>query len=369
VKPVTPAIIAPASANKTGATSLGAAANKMATPAVVVVANTMTEVKPITPAIIAPAITSALRKGPPPAADFGLSGIRKDVLQAIASQGFERPSPVQADSIPSIMAGWDVIAEAPSGSGKTLAYVGPALSLVDADKNETQVLIITHAGVLAEQIAAMVRSLGSKLPAPPRVALCIGGPKDNGIGTLRPHIVVGTPGKLLDLCGLMGNRRRIVTLDFAGVKLCAVDEVDALVDRPEIAEQLLHLLPGLPQDCTLGYFTATLNDATSEQLRSKYVRKDRYVEVRAGHGVRPAIQHFHFNIGGPHEDDWETRTEAAGLLCDEFGAAGVIVFARSKEKIKFLAERLRADTPGSRYTTNLPEFRRTPNKVAKNCLP
>lgn len=161
----------------------------------------------------------------------------------MALLGYDAPSEVQARAIPALMGQWDVVAEAPSGSGKTLAFAAPALSRVDPDLDETQALVVVHAGVLAEQVAALLEAMAATMPKRPRVACCVGGPREGGAeGRGRvPHIVVGTPGKLQDLCGLLGKR---VVLSLRAVRLCVIDEVDAILDRPEFEHQLFGLLKG-----------------------------------------------------------------------------------------------------------------------------
>ena len=78
----------------------------------------------------------------------------------MAGVGFDKPSPVQAGSIPALLSGKDVIAEAPAGSGKTGAYACPALSSVDTGLNETQMLILVPTQALADQVGDVVKELG-----------------------------------------------------------------------------------------------------------------------------------------------------------------------------------------------------------------
>ena len=331
-------------------------------------------------------------------ATFEAMGLSPGLMQGLMAFGFEAPTPIQGMAVPQLLRRGDVVAEAPSGSGKTLAFALPALAAVDTAQNAPQVLILAPTGVLAEQTASVLRRLGRfAAPSPVRIECVTKGTRLAG-GPLLPHVVVATPAKLLDVCGLAGNifgdqpgadRPRPVRqqqLPLGRVRLCVLDEADEMLDKDGFVEQLQPLIKALDLSCTMAFFSATLTPSTAERITVNRLVRDAPEDPavppcswvspasggRLGGGeswdalssLRPRIEHFHLDLHGPHGDqDWEARGAALSDVCGEFGAGAVVVFARSKEKVEFLAKGFGAYERGSRYTTDLERFRREPNLV------
>lgn len=297
--------------------------------------------------------------------------LSKDILRAALKMGFERPTPVQAQAIPAILAGKDVLAQAPSGSGKTAAFALPALENVDPDGG-LQVVILTPVKPLADQIVSALDGLGAadrKL----RVACCVGG----GAGTSTrelvqrpPHICVGTPSRILDLAGMARDGNGEMTrqrIDLSAVKLLVLDEADEIVIRPEFQEQIkVFVTESLPASVQVALFSATLSEE-SMKVGWNLCRPQNTEVIRAagpdGSSSRPAISHFHVGIGPKDQHHWETRAEYIEDLCQVFGAAQNIVFVRTKEQGKLLSDLLRADMRGSPFTTDLDQFRAGRHRV------
>lgn len=300
--------------------------------------------------------------------DLPLSG---DILKATLRMGFERPTPVQAQAIPAILQGKDVLAQAPSGSGKTAAFALPALENVDP-KGGLQVVILTPVKPLADQIVAALDGLGAR-DRKLRVACCVGG----GAGTSThdlvqrpPHICVGTPSRILDLAGMARGENGKMTrqrIDLSAVKLLVLDEADEIVIRPEFQEQIkVFVTESLPESVQVALFSATLSDE-SMKVGWNLCRPHSTEVIRAagadGTSSRPAISHFHVGIGPRDDHHWETRVEYIEDLCRVFGAAQNIVFVRTKEQGKLLADLLKADARGSPFTTDLDQFRAGKHRV------
>merc|ERR1712070_345996 len=290
--------------------------------------------------------------------------LSRGVLKGVANLGFERPSPVQAEAIPALMGGCDVVAEAPSGSGKTAAYAVPSLECVDPSLDETQVLILTPTRVLGEQIGEVVRELAKFMPDV-RVASLLSGTHV----TLRPspHVVVAVapsrrgqfdyaPDKLLDLLDKS-------TLRLDRLRMLVLDEADDLLDRPEFQEGVRMVLTALPETGTqVGLFSATFTESALATARKITREGDDLVLVHptndGGDTVRPAIQHRSVRIGPRTDYIWEERGACVEELNKMFAAAKNIVFVRTRKQLEFLAQAFDADATSSPFTTELSRFRR-----------
>jgi superfamily II DNA/RNA helicase len=286
------------------------------------------------------------------------------VQRGINALGFTRPTPVQAQAIPALCSGLDVLAEAPAGSGKTCAFVAPALSKVNVALNMTQVLIIANTGPLANQTATVLDDLAKYMVPRPRIAcLCKGERLAHGAGA--PHIVVGTPMKLLDVCGLLESKSNDV-LSLGAVRLCVLDEADEMLDRIQFVDQLQALIRKLPPTSAMAFFTATLSEHTTELIsREKLLRPAPFFRLlKPDSAVRPALQHFSVGVGPNAGDgEWEKRALVVKDLCAQFRGGGVVVFTKSKLKLGCLTKVLGADVRGSRFTTDLDHFRKERAKV------
>ena len=150
---------------------------------------------------------------------FAALGLNSNILAALTAVGYEEPSPIQAQAIPVILSGQDMIGQAQTGTGKTAAFALPILSKIDPAKKEPQALILAPTRELALQIEMELRKY-----APPSVtslAVYGGVPIERHYRALRqpPLIVIGTPGRLLDVAGTRH-------LDLRGVEYVVMDEAE-----------------------------------------------------------------------------------------------------------------------------------------------
>ena len=145
--------------------------------------------------------------------------------RAVRSLGFSTWTPIQALALPPLLSGRDVVARARTGSGKTVAFGLGLLAHVDVTVGHPQALVLCPTRELAEQVAGVVRSLARFTPHLRVVTLCGGVPARAQIASLQtaPHVVVGTPGRLLDLLGRGA-------LDLRGVRVVVLDEADRMLD-------------------------------------------------------------------------------------------------------------------------------------------
>jgi ATP-dependent RNA helicase DeaD len=176
------------------------------------------------------------------------------LLEAVESLGFEQPSPIQALAIPVALEGKDVVGLSETGSGKTAAFGLPALQKLDIESRHPQVLIVCPTRELAVQVCEQVHILGSGFGHQLIVAPVYGGaPIERQMKMLHrgAQIVVGTPGRLLDL-----HRRRALRLD--GVKLAVLDEADRMLDMG-FRDEMEEMLAALPEERQMLFFSATMN--------------------------------------------------------------------------------------------------------------
>jgi ATP-dependent RNA helicase DDX6/DHH1 len=176
--------------------------------------------------------------------------LRRELLMGIFEAGFERPSPIQEEAIPIALEGRDVLARAKNGTGKTAAFVIPALQQVDINKSKIQALILVPTRELALQTSQVCKNLGKHMNL--QVMVTTGGTtlKDDILRLADPvHVLVGTPGRILDLAGK----------DVADISECPVfvmDEADKLLS-PEFAPVMEQLLSFLPENRQVMLFSAT----------------------------------------------------------------------------------------------------------------
>lgn len=195
-----------------------------------------------------------------------------NLLRGIYEYGFERPSPIQAKSIPPICDGRDLIAQAQSGSGKTGSFVISALTKINVSLRRPQAIIIANTKELATQIETVTKHLGKFITSeetekyPPvdlRMSLCIGGSTKHTMANLKEaqssHILVGTPGRLVDLIETdqqKKNMRRNQGDLLDSLKIFILDEADKLLGE-DFREQIHKILKYIPRDCQVCLFSAT----------------------------------------------------------------------------------------------------------------
>jgi superfamily II DNA/RNA helicase len=178
----------------------------------------------------------------------------EDILRSIFSFGFEKPSPIQGRAIPIIANGRDIIAQAQSGTGKTAAFSVGALTRIDFAEKNTQALIIAPTHELARQITNVCQNVCSLVPGS-CVRCFVGGSSVaedlRTIETDGPHVVVGTPGRILDLI-----RRRYLETSY--VKILVIDEADEMLSVG-FKDQIQDIFRSLPETVQTAIFSATLN--------------------------------------------------------------------------------------------------------------
>ena len=224
----------------------------------------------------------------PPALPFSALGLSAELVRAAGELGFQTPTPIQAQAIPAILAGSDLVGSAQTGSGKTGAFGLPLLQRLQQDgpapaPRRVRALVLVPTRELAAQVGEVRRSLGERLPQVPKIAVVFGGVSINPqMMALRggADAVVATPGRLLDLL-----EHNALKLD--AVQMLVLDEADRLLDLgfTEELQRVLALLPARRQNL---FFSATFPPEV-QTLANSLLRDPVRVEVSATAANEPAI--------------------------------------------------------------------------------
>ncbi|KAH6623253.1 P-loop containing nucleoside triphosphate hydrolase protein [Chaetomium tenue] len=199
--------------------------------------------------------------------DFEDFGLKRDLLMGIFEAGFEKPSPIQEESIPVALVGRDILARAKNGTGKTAAFVIPALEKINPKVSKIQCLILVPTRELAMQTSQVCKTLGKHLGINVMVTTGGTGLRDDIVRLQDPvHIVVGTPGRILDLAGKQ-------VADLSECPMFIMDEADKLlsIEFTPVIEQLLRFHP---KDRQVMLFSATfpisVKDFSDKNMTSPY---------------------------------------------------------------------------------------------------
>ena len=262
-------------------------------------------------------------------ADFASLGIAAPVLKAVMQLGYEQPSPVQAASIPILLAGRNLLGTAQTGTGKTAAFALPFLSQLDENQKTPQVLVLTPTRELAIQVAEAFQSYAKHIKG--FHVLPIYGGADIG-GQLRglkrgAQVVVGTPGRMLDHL-----RRR--SLDLSQIKGLILDEADEML-RMGFIDDVETILAKTPPECQRALFSATMPPAI-KRVADKYLGDAELVSIENKTKTVERIAQAHLMVKGHQKMDALTRI----LEVEQFD--GMIIFVRTKSSTLEIAEKLEA---------------------------
>ena len=263
------------------------------------------------------------------AIDFASLGLSAPVLKAVSGLGYEQPSPIQAQAIPHLLAGKNLLGVAQTGTGKTAAFALPLLSRVDTKKGKPQVLVLTPTRELAIQVAEAFQTYARHIKNF-HVTPIYGGQDIRGqLRALQrgADIVVGTPGRILDHL-----RRKSLKLD--NLQTVVLDEADEML-RMGFIDDIETILSQTPESCQKALFSATM-PAPIRRVASKYIGDA--VEVRIASKTRTVekTDQNYLIVHQSHKLDTLTRI----LEVEQFD--GMIVFVRTKSSTVELAERLEA---------------------------
>jgi len=253
----------------------------------------------------------------------------KPILQALNDVGYETPSPIQAQTIPLLLDGRDVLGQAQTGTGKTAAFALPVLSNIDLKQKDPQVLVLAPTRELAIQVAEAFQQYAKHLKGF-HVLPVYGGQDYRGqIQALKRgvHVVVGTPGRVMD-------HMRKGTLVLDNLKTLVLDEADEML-RMGFIDDVEWVLEKTPPTRQIALFSATM-PSQIRRIATTYLNNPEQVTIEVKTTTAETIRQRYWLVSGTHKLDALTRI----LEAEEFDA--MIIFVRTKTSTVDLAEKLSA---------------------------
>ncbi len=259
--------------------------------------------------------------------DFSSLGLVPELARAVADKGYRVPTPIQAQAIPAVLAGRDLLAGAQTGTGKTAAFVLPILQRLGARAaRDPRALVLTPTRELAAQVAAAACAYGKHRDL--RVEVIFGGVSINPqIGKLQHgcDVLVATPGRLLDLA-----QQNAVSL--ARVEVFVLDEADRMLDMGFIRDikRVMKLLPPVRQNLL---FSATYSDDIRELAR-QLLRDPAMLEVTSRNATADKVEQSAYRVPKDH------KRHLLAHLIQEGNWHQVLIFTRTKHQANRLAQQL-----------------------------
>lgn len=260
---------------------------------------------------------------------FSELSLSEPVLEALEGLGYESPTPIQAATIPHVLAGSDIIGQAQTGTGKTAAFALPLLSRVDLQRRLPQALVLTPTRELAIQVAEAFQSYASHLKGFHVLPLYGGQSYSIQLRRLERsvHIVVGTPGRVMDHM----NRG---TLDLSQLECLVLDEADEML-RMGFIDDVEWVLEKTPAGRQVALFSATLPQEI-RRIAQRHLNEPTEVLIKSKTSTADTIRQRYWMVSGYHKLDALTRI----LETENFD--GMIVFVRTRLATVELAEKLEA---------------------------
>ena len=267
--------------------------------------------------------------------NFSELGIQEGVIKMLKENGIVSPTPVQEKTIPKILKGKDLIAQAQTGTGKTLAFILPIIEKIDPADRRVQSLVIAPTRELALQITSEVKKLVKDMDEVN--VLAVYGGQDVGKQmkhlTRGSQIVIGTPGRLLD-------HLHRETLDLSAVSMLVLDEADEMLNMGFLSD-VEEIISQTPSSRQTMLFSATIPSELSS-LAARYMNKPEKIHVKSLNITLEEIEQYVVETSDRH------KQAALRVLLDTYRPFLAIIFCRTKIRAKTLNDALR----GFGYNSN-----------------
>ena len=260
---------------------------------------------------------------------FESLGLDENVQRAVKKVGYETPSPIQAETIPTLMEGRDVVGLAQTGTGKTAAFALPILSRIDRTQRTPQALVLAPTRELALQVADAFQEFADHIGGVNVLPIYGGQSYGVQLSGLRrgAHIVVGTPGRVID-------HLKRGSLDISHLRYLVLDEADEMLNMG-FQEDVERILADTPDEKQVALFSATMPNAI-RRISQQYLNNPAEITVKSETKTASNITQRYLLVAHRNKLDALTRI----LEVTEFDA--MIMFARTKQNTEELAEKLRA---------------------------
>jgi len=252
------------------------------------------------------------------AAEFKDFILKPEVLRAIADAGFEHPSEVQNQAIPHALSGMDVLCQARSGMGKTAVFVLSTLNQLQPKDKQVSVIVLCHTREMAFQIGLEYQRFAKFLPAVKSAVLFGGVPRQNHIELLKatpPHIVVGTPGRVMDMI-------EEGVLDVSAVKFFVLDECDKMLEAVDMRRQVMKVFMKTPPQKQVMMYSATIDDKI-RPICHKFLQDPHEIRVEDGKLTLHGLQQYFVELPA------EKKNRKLTNLLDNLDFNQVIIFVSS----------------------------------------
>ncbi|MDR5858071.1 DEAD/DEAH box helicase [Halomonas eurihalina] len=260
---------------------------------------------------------------------FGDLALLPAVLSAVETLGYATPSPIQAQTIPALLEGRDMLGQAQTGTGKTAAFALPILSRLELERREPQVLVLAPTRELAQQVAASFSKYGQNLKGLEVATLCGGMEYRDQLQALRrgAQVVVGTPGRIIDHL----NRG---SLKLGGLSALVLDEADEML-RMGFIDDVKRVVADTPKDAQRVFFSATL-PTEIERIVNQYLVEPVKVTIESRASSGDNIEQRRVRIDGG------AKLEALARILEVEPVDAAIVFVRTRAACTTLMEQLSA---------------------------
>ena len=256
------------------------------------------------------------------------------IIRGVMSYGFEDPSPIQKKAIKPLLGKFDLIAQAQSGTGKTATFCIGTLGRIDFTKNETQAIVLAHTLELAQQIEHVFTNIGKytdlRLATAAKsstvrenIETLLG--RNNPDGLL-PHVVIGTPGRVLDMIN-----KEVININTIRLLIC--DEADELLSEGFIA-QIKQIIGSIGEQTQIGLFSATM-DASFFKLTEKFLRNPINILIKKENLTLEGIKQFYIDC---EKNDFKFET-----LCDLYGlfsTCQTIIYCNHHQSVEILSQKM-----------------------------
>ncbi len=281
--------------------------------------------------------------------------LSREMQKAITDMGFEEATPIQAQSIPYMLEGKDVIGQAQTGTGKTAAFGIATLERIDPQNRGLQAVILCPTRELAIQVAEELKKLSKYKRGIEILPIYGGQPIERQIRALRQgvQIIIGTPGRVMDHL----DRR---TLKMDGVKIIILDEADEMLDMG-FREDIEIIMRKIPKERQTILFSATMSRPILD-LTKKYQNKPQMIKLAHKEMTVPEVEQFYFEV------KQQAKTEALCRLIDLHDLKLSLVFCNTKRRVDelveilktrgYLADGLHGDLQQRQRDTVMSKFRR-----------
>jgi translation initiation factor 4A len=255
------------------------------------------------------------------------------IIRGVMAYGFENPSPIQKKAIKPFLSKYDLIAQAQSGTGKTATFCIGTLGNIDFERNDIQAIVIAHTMELAQQIEHVFMNIGKYVDV--RIGMAVKSVPvrdniDNLLGRTTegklPHVVIGTPGRILDMI----NKR---VIDMETVRVLVLDEADELLSEG-FAGQIRQIVSQIGGSTQIGLFSATMNDSFFK-ITSNFMRNPINILIEKENLTLDGIKQYNVNC---EKNDYKFDT-----LCDLyslFSTSQTIIYCNNQQSVEMLTKKM-----------------------------